>query len=81
MDIAASAIEAALRQLPDLPSPVASWHVETGPDSTDDLAIRFTIRTRTPCHLRSPRRTSIPCSFLHMQHRSHVAVEAPTAAR
>ena len=81
MGIAANAIEAALRQLSDPPTPVANWRVETGPDTTDDSAIRFTIRTRTPCHFRSPRRTSIPCSFLPMQHRSHVAVEAPIAAR
>lgn len=39
MAIAANTIEAALRQLPDLPTPVASWHVETGPDSTDDPAV------------------------------------------
>ncbi len=39
MDIAASTVEAALRQLPELPTPVSSWHVETGPDSTDDPAV------------------------------------------
>ena len=39
MDITASAIETALRQLPELPTPVSSWHVETGPDSTNDPAV------------------------------------------
>ncbi|MCY4167922.1 MAG: hypothetical protein OXE82_06540 [Rhodobacter sp.] len=39
MDIAASTLEAALRQLPELPTPVSGWHVETGPDSTDDPAV------------------------------------------
>ena len=39
MDIAASTIEAALRQLPELPTPVSGWHVETGSDSTDDPAV------------------------------------------
>jgi len=39
MDINVNAIEAALRQLPELPTPVSSWHVETGPDSTDDPAV------------------------------------------
>lgn len=39
MDMTANAIEAALRQLPELPTPVSSWHVETGSDSTDDPAV------------------------------------------
>ncbi|MCY4231607.1 MAG: hypothetical protein OXF26_12200 [Alphaproteobacteria bacterium] len=39
MDIAASTLEAALRELPELPTPVSSWHVETGSDSTDDPAV------------------------------------------
>ena len=39
MDVTADTIEAALRQLPELPTPVSSWHVETGPDSTDDPAV------------------------------------------
>ena len=39
MDTNASAIEAALRQIPELPTPVSSWHVETGHDSTDDPAV------------------------------------------
>lgn len=39
MDIAASTLEAALRELPELPTPVSSWHVETGLDSTDDPAV------------------------------------------
>ena len=39
MDIAASTLEAALRQLPELSTPVSSWHVGTGPDSTDDPAV------------------------------------------
>ena len=39
MDINASTIEAALRQIPELPTPVSSWHVETGHDSTDDPAV------------------------------------------
>lgn len=39
MDIAANTLEAALRQLPELPAPVSNWHVETGFDSTDDPAV------------------------------------------
>ena len=39
MDIAASTLEAALRELPELPTPVSSWRVETGPDSTYDPAV------------------------------------------
>lgn len=39
MDIAANTIEAALKQLSELPTPVSSWHVETGHDSTDDPAV------------------------------------------
>ena len=39
MDISASTLETALRQLPELPTPVSSWHVETGSDSTDDPAV------------------------------------------
>ena len=39
MDITADTIEAKLRQLPELPTPVSSWHVETGTDSTDDPAV------------------------------------------
>lgn len=34
-----SNIEAALRELPEPPTPVSSWHVETGPDSTEDPAV------------------------------------------
>lgn len=39
MDMTANAIEAALRRLPELPTPVSSWHVETGSDSTDYPAV------------------------------------------
>ena len=39
MDITSNTIEAALRLLPDLPTPVSSWHVETGPDFTEDPAV------------------------------------------
>ena len=39
MDITASTIEAALRQLRELPTPVSSWHVETGSDSSNDPAV------------------------------------------
>ncbi len=39
MDIAASTLEAVLRELPDLPTPVNSWHVEVGPDSTNYPAV------------------------------------------
>ena len=39
MDISASTLETALRQLPELPTLVSSWHVETGSDSTDDPAV------------------------------------------
>ena len=38
MDIVAGTLEAALRELPELPTPVKSWQVETGSDSTDDPA-------------------------------------------
>ncbi len=36
MNVSAHNIEAAL---PDLPTPVSSWHVETGPDWTEDPAV------------------------------------------
>ncbi len=39
MDISANTIEAALRNLPELPATVSSWHIETGPDSTEDSAV------------------------------------------
>ncbi len=39
MDIAPSTLEAALRDLPELPTPVSWWHVETGIDSTGDPAV------------------------------------------
>ncbi|MDE0113170.1 MAG: hypothetical protein OXN84_12940 [Albidovulum sp.] len=39
MDIVASTLEAALRELPELPTPVTNWHVETGRDSTDEPAV------------------------------------------
>ena len=40
MDVSASTLKAALRdELPELPTAVSSWHVETGPDSTDDPAV------------------------------------------
>ena len=39
MNTTANTIEAALRQLHELPTPVTSWLVETGTDSTDDPAI------------------------------------------
>ena len=39
MDMTADTIETALRRLPELPTPVSSWHVETGPDSTNDPAV------------------------------------------
>lgn len=39
MDIAASTLEAALRELQELPTPVSSWHVKTGLDSTNDPAV------------------------------------------
>ncbi len=39
MDITASTIETALRQLRKLPAPVSDWHVESGFDSTDDPAV------------------------------------------
>ena len=55
MDIAANAIEAGLRQLSDPPTPVPSGHVETGPDSTDDPAIRIWALPLTLAPLRAPR--------------------------
>ena len=39
MDINVNAIDDALRRLPDLPSPVSNWRVESGPDSTEDTAV------------------------------------------
>ncbi len=39
MVITANTIEAALRRLPELPTPISSRYVETGPDSTDDPAV------------------------------------------
>ena len=33
------AIESALGQLRDLPTPVSSWRVEAGPDATEDPAV------------------------------------------
>ena len=39
MDYDASTLEAALSQLSELPTPVSSWHVKTGLDSTDDPAV------------------------------------------
>lgn len=32
-------IESALRKLEDLPTSVRSWHVEAGPDATDQAAV------------------------------------------
>ena len=39
MPIGADDIKKALAVLPDLPVPVADWHVETGTDWTDDSAV------------------------------------------
>lgn len=39
MGATVEAIEAALGRLGDLPAPVSSWEVETGPDATDDPAV------------------------------------------
>lgn len=39
MEIAANTLEAALRQLHELPAPVSNCQVETGSDSTDDPAV------------------------------------------
>ena len=39
MEISAESIEQALLDLPELPTPVAAWQIETGPDSTDDPAV------------------------------------------
>lgn len=39
MDVDASAISNKLAQLEDLPTPVSSWLVEAGTDSTDDPAV------------------------------------------
>ena len=37
METANSAIKAALEQLPELPTPVVDWLVETGTDSDDEF--------------------------------------------
>ena len=39
METANSAIKAALEQLPELPTPVVDWLVETGTDSDDEFAV------------------------------------------
>ena len=39
MEVTATTIESALKKLPGLPTPVNSWVVEVGPDSTDDPAV------------------------------------------
>ena len=39
MEATATTIESALADLPNLPTPVSSWQVEMGPDSTDDPAV------------------------------------------
>ncbi|MDE0281899.1 MAG: hypothetical protein OXN16_12610 [Gammaproteobacteria bacterium] len=39
MDISPKTIETVLRQLSRLPTPVSSWQVKTGHDSTDDPAV------------------------------------------
>jgi len=32
-------VESVLRELRDLPTPVSSWYVETGPDATEEAAV------------------------------------------
>ena len=39
METTATAIETALSELRNLPTPVSSWRVETGPDATEDPAV------------------------------------------
>lgn len=39
MEATATTIESALAELRNLPTPVSSWQVETGLDSTDDPAV------------------------------------------
>ena len=39
MGATAETIESALAKLRELPAQVSSWHVETGPDATDDPAV------------------------------------------
>lgn len=39
MDITPELVEAELEKLRDLPTPIAWWEVETGPDWTDDPAV------------------------------------------
>ena len=39
MDTTATAIETALSEPRNLPTPVSSWQVETGPDATEDPAV------------------------------------------
>ena len=39
MDTTATAIETALSELRNLPTPVSSWQVETRPDATEDPAV------------------------------------------
>lgn len=51
MDIAENTIEAALRQLIELPNPVSSCHVEAGSDSTDDRAVWVWAMRAMPCQM------------------------------
>ena len=39
MTTTTTSIQSALQNLPDLPTPVSSWVVETGLDATDDPAV------------------------------------------
>ena len=39
MEPSATTIESDLKELQELPTPVASWQVETGPDATDDPSV------------------------------------------
>ena len=39
MEPSATTIESDLKELKELPTPVASWQVETGPDATDDPSV------------------------------------------
>ena len=44
MEVTAAAIENALAELVDLPTPVKEWRVETGPDVTEDPAVWAWVR-------------------------------------
>ena len=61
-----TSIESELEKLPDLPTPVASWRVEAGPDATDEPAVwvwvtleHDEVDAKTRAHMRDVVRASV----------------------